>query len=112
MSRNPYQIDGSPPTLQHSVFALMDILGYSDLIAISQANGTQKAMLSKLHESLSKGRQWLDGKHSPEILDFGSKDHFALKAFTDNIAFAGPFTAMPNRNLEPPSSTLAHFSSR
>ena len=88
MSRNPYEVAGSPPTLRRSVFAFVDILGYQDLLQSAQGQGAQEAQLARLHKALSFSRKWLDdtdGVDKPV-----GKDHFSLKAFTDNIAIGWP----------------------
>jgi len=91
ISRNPYHIEDQAPTLRLSVFVLMDILGYSEMIGRSQEAGKQQEMLRKLHQVLTKGRDWLEGKElflsSEKSL---KKDDFALKAFTDNIVIGWP----------------------
>ena len=89
--RNPYLSDGGPPRLQRSVFALVDLLGYRDLVLEAKGRANQEDLLVKLHEALSSSREWLDGGNlpvPPQI--FGDKDHFSLKAFTDNIAVGWP----------------------
>ena len=91
VSRNPYERDGQPPRLQHSVFAFVDILGYQDLICGTQGQESQQDLLGQLHNTLSSSREWLDNGNLPEELQAsGEKDHFALKAFTDNIAIGWP----------------------
>ena len=89
MSRNPYHQAGQPPALQPSVFALVDILGYQDIM--KNASDDQQTLLIRLHEALSSSRQWLDHTNLPAaLLDFGDQDLFSLKAFTDNIAIGWP----------------------
>lgn len=91
MSRNPYERDGQPPRLQHSVFAFVDILGYRDLVCGTHGQVSQQDLLVQLHKALSSSREWIDIGDSPEELEaFGGKDRFALKAFTDNIAIGWP----------------------
>jgi hypothetical protein len=91
MSRNPYIVSGREPTLRNSVFVFMDILGYSDLMIHAQKNGTQEATLRELHVALSESRQQLEEDSLPyELRNFGEKDFYALKAFTDNIVIGWP----------------------
>jgi hypothetical protein len=69
----------------------MDILGYSEMIRRSQEAGTQQEMLRKLHQALTKGRDWLEDKGIfPAFRESTKKDYFALKAFTDNIVIGWP----------------------
>ena len=90
-TRNPYIRDGCPPKLRRSVFAFVDILGYKDLVKRTKERADQEALLLRLHNALSSSRDWLDGGNLPEVVQkFGDKDHFALKAFTDNIAVGWP----------------------
>ena len=91
--RNPYLVDQSKATLRPSVFAFMDILGYTQLILDSEAQGTQQTTLHELHAALTKGRKWLDKMdNEPKDLKlFGEHyDLYALKAFTDNIVIGWP----------------------
>ena len=91
MSRNPYKKDSKPPVPCISVFAFVDILGYQDLIDTTQGQTEQLELLTKLHNVLSCSRAWLDGGYLPEaVRNFGDKDRFVLKAFTDNIAIGWP----------------------
>lgn len=94
MSRNPYHTDTEEqvPTLRNSVFVYMDILGYSEMIRESEESGTQQEVLSKLHNALSKGREWLEENTLPQqqLREFIKKDSYALKAFTDNIVIGWP----------------------
>jgi hypothetical protein len=91
MSRNPYIVSGQEPTLHNSVFVFMDILGYSDLMVQAQKNGTQESTLRDLHAALFASRRQLeDDGLPPELRNFGEKDFYALKAFTDNIVIGWP----------------------
>jgi hypothetical protein len=91
MSRNPYVIENQEPTLRESVFVFMDILGYADLMIQSQRSGTQQKVLRELHQALSESRCELEGGNLPEdLVRLGDKDHYALKAFTDNIVIGWP----------------------
>lgn len=84
MPRNPYHLSDAEPTLRKSVFAFMDVLGYSDMIRRSEESGTQEPVLRKLHKALQAGREWLEGRAIPEELRIIiAKDRYALKAFTD-----------------------------
>lgn len=91
MSPNPYHSEEQVPTLRNSVFVYMDILGYSEMIRESEESGTQQELLSRLHTTLSKEREWLEDKMSPkELRELIKKDSYALKAFTDNIVIGWP----------------------
>ena len=69
----------------------MDILGYSELSSQAHKSGNDQELLRSVHAALSSGREWLeDGSPSSTRPHFGSKDHYALKAFTDNIVVAWP----------------------
>jgi hypothetical protein len=90
VSRNPYHIEGEPPTLRRSVLAYLDILGYTQMILDSHADGTHQAMLQKVHGALTEGRNWLEEKSLAESGLLLEKADFALKAFTDNIVIGWP----------------------
>lgn len=91
MSRNPYHATGQAPTLRRSVFAFMDILGYSEMIKKSARDETQENSLRSLHRALTTGRKWLeDGDSSDTFKSLIKKDRYALKAFTDNIVIGWP----------------------
>ena len=93
-TRNPYICDGCAPKLQRSVFAFVDVLGYKDLVKKTKGRANQESLLLRLHNALSSSRDWLDGGNLPEFVQkFGDKDHFSLKAFTDNIAVGWPIGA-------------------
>ena len=100
MSRNPYRRNGGPPRLRRSVFALVDILGYGDLIETARARDDQQGLLETLHGALSSSRKWLDDRDSPEwSRTYVGEDRFSLKAFTDNIAIGWPIVR-PRRDGE------------
>jgi len=91
MSRNPYHTTGKGPTLQPSVFALMDILGYSEMVRQAANTNQQQHFLEKIHQALTECRAWLEDKEfSEEFKSLSPDDGFALKAFTDNIVIAWP----------------------
>ncbi|WP_155500118.1 hypothetical protein [Comamonas testosteroni] len=91
MSRNPYILDGQEPTVRDSVFVLMDILGYSDLMNQASKNNSHNSTLRALHDALSDGRKDLEDRDLPiELQALGEKDLFTLKAFTDNIVIGWP----------------------
>jgi hypothetical protein len=79
-----------PPRLRSSVFVLMDILGYAEMIRHSKRDGTQDEFFAKLYRSLSDARKWLEDRDLPDEFRIGRKDGFALKAFTDNIVIGWP----------------------
>jgi hypothetical protein len=87
MSRNPYIVNGQEPTLRESVFVLMDILGYSDLMLQSQSANQQQPALRDLHSALSASRNRLE---SQALFSISRKDFYALKSFTDNIVIGWP----------------------
>lgn len=82
---------GKPPTLRPSVLALIDILGYSDMVREATEAKLQQQFLKKIHGALSEGRDWLEDKDfSEEFRSQSEYDGFALKAFTDNIVISWP----------------------
>ena len=87
MSRNPYIVNGQEPALVESVFVLMDILGYSDLMLQSQTANQQQPALRDLHSALSASRNHLE---SQALFSISRKDFYALKSFTDNIVIGWP----------------------
>src|SRR5262245_22053381 len=91
MSRNPFHLEGQEPTLRPSVLAMMDILGYSDMLADRDPRAAQE-QLRNLHRALSKRRDWLEDKDesSASVSGLLDKDIFALNAFTDNIVVGWP----------------------
>jgi hypothetical protein len=91
MSRNPYHAANQDPTLRRSVFAFMDILGYTEMFRKAERDGTQEEALRSLHRALTTGRKWLEDAETPEVMKaLAKKDFFALKAFTDNIVIGWP----------------------
>lgn len=110
MSRNPFHTEEQVPILRNSVLAYMDILGYSDMIRESEESGTQQEVLSRLHTTLSKEREWLEDKMSPkELRELIKKDSYALKAFTDNIVMGWPIRDDAEYELGSAFSKLAFF---
>ncbi len=91
-SRNPYRKIGEPPTVRASVIAFVDILGFVDLIAISEKNNTQNQLLQKIHHALSTSRGWLEDNVEgvAQLKKIIPKDIYVLKAFTDNIVMGWP----------------------
>ena len=66
MSRNPYHAVDQLPRLWRSVFVLMDILGYADMIRRSEQDGTQAELFQHLYRALSDARKWLEDRDLPE----------------------------------------------
>jgi hypothetical protein len=107
MSRNPYHAPDGIPVLRPSVVAVIDILGYMDMITTSEKEGTQKELLQRLHRALSTNRTWLEENHEMRLeLD---RDLYALKAFTDNIVLAWPVLDDAESELGGIFSRLADF---
>ena len=97
---NPYEREGEPPTLQQSVFAFVDILGYQQLVQ-GQDELEQQALLVKLHKALSSSREWLhDGDLAAAGRPWDKKDYVSLKAFTDNIAIGWPIEGRQDGEVE------------
>jgi len=90
MSRNSYHGVDEPPRLRSSVFVLMDILGYAEMIRRSKRGGTPDEFFQEIYRSLSEARKWLEDRDLLNECKIGRKDAFALKAFTDNILIGWP----------------------
>jgi len=88
-SRNPYIQDAEKPQLINSVVAFMDILGYREMAEGAASGGTELDLLLRLHSTLEYGQKFLRGD-LPLIVKLGSKDFYAVKAFTDNIVIGWP----------------------
>jgi hypothetical protein len=85
-NRNPY--DNGTPELKRSVFCLVDILGYTEMITKSSQNPiSERELLRRLHTALAQSRNFLE---SISPIRYSPKDSFYLKAFTDNIAIGWP----------------------
>ncbi len=109
-SRNPYVVGkGATPQLRHSVLLFMDILGYRQLSAEAFRVGKQQEFLNKLHSALREGRHWFDNKELRKIRSIAPKDHFALRAFTDNIILAWPIRDDAEIELGDALSRAAEF---
>lgn len=106
MSRNPYHLPDQPPTLRQSVFALMDILGYTGMTKQSERAGTQGELLQRLYRALSEGRKGLEDWPPPKL---GNRDRYALKAFTDNIVVGWPVHHDVESEFERAFFKLANF---
>lgn len=110
MSRNPYKGDNQKPELRNSVSAYIDILGYQNQIKSSTGPIEQQNLLNRLHEVLSFSRKWLDGGFlSPPLREFGDKDLFSLRAFSDNIAIGWPISDDGENELDLAFDNLAFF---
>lgn len=91
----------------------MDILGYSEMIRQSEATGSQREMLRRLHRALQIGRELLDeGSPLPELAALSEKDTQALKAFTDNVVIGWPVRDDAEVELGRAFSKLAFFQFR
>jgi hypothetical protein len=103
MSRNPYHIGNSEPSLRPSVFAYFDILGYVDFVHDAYATGAQAQALAKVYSAVTGGREGLEEKNvGAEFNATFKKDRFALKAFTDNIVIGWPIHNDVESELEMP----------
>lgn len=107
MSRNPYENAEGAPQLRRSVFVFMDILGYENLTHVAELDGTQQDLLQRLHSALSKERKALEGLAVLKKLT--TKDHYVLKAFTDNIVIAWPIIEDAEIELGSAFSKVAWF---
>ena len=75
-----------------------------------QGTTEQQKFLIRLHDALSSSRQWLDESNLPEELrNLRVKDHFALRAFSDNIAIGWPITGDGEGELINAFENLAVF---
>jgi hypothetical protein len=80
VSRNPYHVDSQPPTLRWSVFAFMDILGYTTLIKQAHETGNQANVLKAVHRALSSGRRWIDNDEPrADLAELIKRDPYALR---------------------------------
>ncbi len=110
LSRNPYLSDDNVATLKPSVFAYMDILGYSEMVKRSAATGDSQNMLRKVHSALSQGRGILeDAAIKDDLPKFVEKDTYALKAFTDNVVLGWPIRSDAESEFGQAFSKLAYF---
>jgi len=80
--------EGEVPRLKNSVVVFMDILGYRQMVENAASTGTESELLLRLHSTLESGQKFLKGELIPPKL--GLKDHYAVKAFTDNIVIGWP----------------------
>jgi hypothetical protein len=96
MSDNPYVVEGQEPTLQRSVFAYVDLLGYTELIKKTQGGDEkQQLQLRRLHKTLKETRYPFEPEYIKTILQeaymqWRGKMSWALRAFSDNIAIGYP----------------------
>src|SRR5665213_149009 len=111
ISRNPYHGSKYAPCLRPSVFALIDLLGYSALINEAERSGRQEELLNSLYAALLAGRNGLEGRGTglPELKKYGSKDLYVLKAFTDNIVIAWPIRSDAEVELGDAITKLIYF---
>lgn len=111
VSRNPYHGSKHEPRLRLSVFALIDILGYSELIRQAEANNEQEQLFNHLYSALLHGRNGIEGKSSglPQIKRISNKDPYVLKAFTDNIVISWPIRGDAEVELGHAITTLINF---
>ena len=104
MPTNPYK--STSPRLRLSVIAFVDLLGYSDLIRECRSPTENLELLARLHATLQRSRQWLDGRPSGKSTqedDDEEEDLHALVAFTDNIVIGWPVDpwGLPEIELDP-----------
>lgn len=110
MKANPYCSDGGEPRLRKSVFVLMDILGYSEMVdGCSSSLSDQQALLLRIHGSLKRGRDWLEETFIGEELRKFLGWEFALKAFTDNIILSWPVAHDAEMELAAAFNKLSAF---
>ena len=110
-SRNPYIQDAEKPQLINSVVAFMDILGYREMAEGAASGGTELDLLLRLHSTLEYGQKFLRGD-LPLIVKLGSKDFYAVKAFTDNIVIGWPIRTDGESELGSAFSKLSFFQLR
>ena len=106
-SRNPYVKEGEVPRLKNSVVVFMDILGYRQMVENAASTGTESELLLRLHSTLESGQKFLKGELIPPKL--GLKDHYAVKAFTDNIVIGWPIRSDAESELGSAFFMLSFF---
>ncbi len=94
MPSNPYIQKNQKPTHLTSVFAFIDVLGYTELTLEAKSSGKLQQFLENVHQALSEGRKWLEddfGETYDQLQKLISpKRRFALLAFTDSIVIGWP----------------------
>jgi hypothetical protein len=60
-SRNPYHRDDGSRVVRHSVVAVLDILGFKEMLIEAHHNGKEDEFLGRLYTALEQGRiKWLE----------------------------------------------------
>lgn len=98
-SRNPY-ISASGPSLRRSVVAYVDILGYQQMALRAEQERKEPEFLQALHKTLSEGRKWLEHDEKSHGPHLGTKDFYALKAFTDNVVIGYPIQIRDDAEIQ------------
>jgi hypothetical protein len=93
-NRNPYISESGCPSLQHSVVAFLDILGYRQMILKANEQNSSQEFLKNLHRTLVSAVNHLRDPlceaneiFKSSVLD---KDLHKVVTFTDNIVIAYP----------------------
>ena len=107
--RNPYVDNDSPPTLQPSVVAYIDILGYQDLVEVAEKNNESLSTLQRLYQALSQSRRHINPQENEVSQTFFKKDEYAFRAFTDNIVIGHPIVDDGELELGSILTDLSYF---
>ena len=113
MSNNPYIHKGKKPTHLESVFAFIDILGYTELTLEAASSGKLQQFLESVHGALSDGRKWLeyDSSESVDQVEelISQRKRCELKAFTDSIVIGWPILDDAEMEFGSAFMRLAYF---
>jgi hypothetical protein len=84
-----YVDDTGSPLLRESLVAFFDILGFSDALTSNTDPVDSQETLNKIVAAISDSRAFV--RDSFPNADLAQPDHWAIKFFSDNLAFGYPF---------------------
>jgi hypothetical protein len=87
--RTPYEDVSGQPKLRESIVAFFDILGFSDASTGSSLEVDSQEVLNKIVSAIEDSRNFVQSSFPNSPL--AQPGHWAVKFFSDNLAFGYPF---------------------
>ena len=107
--RNPYKNDSGELVLRKSVVAYVDILGYLEQVKRAVKAGKKMELLIDLRKAYDETYNHIKDQSHIILPELGTKPHWSVKGFTDNIVIGYPISRDAEPELGTIMSNLAFF---
>lgn len=107
--QNPYKSDSGGLLLRKSVVAYVDILGYLEQVKRAIKADKKMELLMDLREAYDETYNHIKDQSHIHFSELGTKPHWSVKGFTDNIVIGYPIFQDAEVELGTIMSNLAFF---